>query len=468
MVVVGGGPAGSIAALRLAQLGHRVCLVERARYPRRALGESLTPGVIPMLESVGAARGCVAGAERVHTVRTRWERDEDTERRDPEGRGLLVDRGPFDAALLAHAREGGVEVLQPATVERATEREGAWSLTLTTSDAGTRMRETRFLVDASGRRSRLGVRRRNTGPRTFAVYGHWRGRGLPTTPTLEACEAGWVWGVPIPDGTYNTLAFVDGADVRDERRGSIDAGSLDGWLIERLRGTSLASHVVHAVLDGPARVVDATPYLDDEPVTTRRLRVGDAAMALDPLSSSGVQKAIQTALAGAIVVNTLLTRPQDSQLASRFYDDHLKTASTRHQAWTAGHYAAAAPRFDGAFWRVRGAGTTEPNASLPVAGTGPPAPDDATLALSPLARWVEVPCLGERFVELRRALEHPGIEGRTAFVGGMALDGLFDGLPPAFTAVALADRWSTRVPRDRGLAIARWLSSRGVLEERPR
>lgn len=456
--MVGGGPAGSIAALRLVQLGHRVCLVERSRFPRRALGESLTPGVIPMLESIGAARRCVAGAERVHAVRTRWEHAHDAERRDPEGRGLLVDRGPFDAALLAHAREGGVDVLQPVSVERATERDGGWSLTLTTSDSGPRAIETRFLVDASGRRSRLGAKRRTTGPRTFAVHGYWRGRDLPTTPTLEACQRGWVWGVPIPDGTYNTLAFVDGADVRAERPGSLEA-----WLIERLRDASLASQVERATLDAPARVVDATPYLDEEPVSATRLRVGDAAMALDPLSSSGVQKAIQTALAGAIVVNTLLTRPEDSQLATRFYTDHLESASARHQAWTAGHYAAAAPRFDSAFWRVRGAGTTEPNASMLVGGTGPAAPDDATLTLSPLARWVEVPCLGERFVELRRALEHPGIEGPTAFVGGIALDGLFDGLPPVFTAVALADRWSTRVPRDRGLAIARWLSSRGVL-----
>ena len=44
---------------------------------------------------------------------------------------------------------------------------------------------------------------------TLAVYGYWRGAKLPTMPRIEAGEDGWYWGVPLPDGTYNTLAFVD-------------------------------------------------------------------------------------------------------------------------------------------------------------------------------------------------------------------------------------------------------------------
>lgn len=47
--IIGGGPAGSVLAARLAQFGLRVCLVERAEFPRRHLGESLSPGVLPLL-----------------------------------------------------------------------------------------------------------------------------------------------------------------------------------------------------------------------------------------------------------------------------------------------------------------------------------------------------------------------------------------------------------------------------------
>ena len=58
------------------------------------------------------------------------------------------------------------------------------------------------------------------------------------------------------------------------------------------------------------------------------IKVGDAALALDPLSSSGVQKAIQSALAGSVVVNTLLQRPGEQALAREFYRENLSEAST--------------------------------------------------------------------------------------------------------------------------------------------
>jgi flavin-dependent dehydrogenase len=50
--IVGGGPAGSITALQLALLGHRVCLFERSVFPRRQVGELLTRGIWPILDSL--------------------------------------------------------------------------------------------------------------------------------------------------------------------------------------------------------------------------------------------------------------------------------------------------------------------------------------------------------------------------------------------------------------------------------
>ena len=54
IVVVGGGPAGSIAATRLAQLGHRVVVLERERFPRYHIGESLLSATLPILDAVEA------------------------------------------------------------------------------------------------------------------------------------------------------------------------------------------------------------------------------------------------------------------------------------------------------------------------------------------------------------------------------------------------------------------------------
>jgi 2-polyprenyl-6-methoxyphenol hydroxylase-like FAD-dependent oxidoreductase len=68
--VIGAGPAGSTFAARMAQLGHDVCLVERQSFPRRQLGESLSPGVLPLLDMTGARQSVEAARfRRVRIVR---------------------------------------------------------------------------------------------------------------------------------------------------------------------------------------------------------------------------------------------------------------------------------------------------------------------------------------------------------------------------------------------------------------
>src|SRR5262249_29698815 len=82
---------------------------------------------------------------------------------------------------------------------------------------------------------------------------------------------------------------------------------------------------------------DATPYLDPDSVSPRSIKIGEAALALDPLSSSGVQKAINTALSGAVVINTLLRRPEQAEAASRLHTANHAEASDLHVRWVARH-----------------------------------------------------------------------------------------------------------------------------------
>ncbi len=347
-------------------------------------------------------------------------------------------------------------VRQPATVRTVRVSAAAVRLDVDTIEGPLEL-DARFVVDASGRSAGLGARafeseRTRTAPRMFAVHGYWRGRGLPTMPSIEAVERGWCWGVPIPDGSYDAIAFIDATRLSERPR------SLASWLLALLAGSSIGRAVEAATLEGAVRVVEATPSLATRTIGERWLRVGDAALTLDPLSSSGVQKAIQTALAGAIVVHTILAHPEDTALAMRFYEDHLRSASERHARWAAEHYASACSRFDDPFWRARA------QAHRPQAPTPPRRLDDrAVLRLSHEARLRELPCLGADRVELRRALEHPALDGPAAFVGGTPLAPLLDTLPDRFTVEELRARWSG-LPPDRARAIARWLRDRGVLE----
>jgi len=451
--IIGGGPAGCVLGARLAQFGLGVCLVERAVFPRRHLGESLSPGVLPLLASIGAGPAIeAAGYLRARKVSVHWE--EEREREDPEGQGMLVDRGHFDRLLLEHARGCGVRILQPATVESLERRAGGWSVGVREQGRTVEL-EVRMVADASGRVGVLPRRRRRTGPQTVALHAYWTGEGLSDHPRIEAGVKEWFWGVPLPDGVYNTLVFLDPRDLRET----------PGTLAERFHALMATSSLlplgVRASLIGGIQAADATPYLDEECVTEDSIKVGDAALALDPISSSGVQKAIQCALAGSAVVNTLLQRPQAQALARQFYRESLSEASVRHRAWAGGHYAQVAAQRTARFWRERAGAATLPEVAP--FGAGDRAPPDAALRLSPRVEIVELPCVVDRFIEARSAVRHPSLAAPVAYLGEVELAPLLRCVRSGMTPRDLARSWMPRVPPRNGLAIAQWLVSRGLL-----
>ena len=384
--VIGGGPAGSVLAARLAQLGYNVCLVERTAFPRRHLGESLSAGVLPLLATVGLRETIAsAGFTPVQAVSVSWDQGQQ-QRQDPTGQGLLVDRGEFDRLLLNHARSVGVRVFQPATVATKSLRGDGWDLQVKLEDGSLELRA-KFLADATGRAALLRSLRRRTGCRTVALHAYWQGGKLPTQPRIEAGPAEWFWGVPLPDGVYNTLVFMDAARFRAAR-----ARGLAVSFRALIEGSGLLAGSRDARLLGPVSAADATSYLDEESLTDRSIKVGDAVLALDPLSSSGVQKAIQTALAGAVVVNTLLRKPERSQAAQRYYRDRLGEASVRHRQWAAGYYGSVAVKRPDRFWQDRAAGLSPTPVALPARESADPfPPEEAPLVLSRMVEYVDVP-----------------------------------------------------------------------------
>lgn len=454
--VLGGGPAGSTLAARLAQLGHDVCLIERASFPRRHLGESLSPGVLPLIETAGAREAVeAAGFRRVSSVLVKWG-NRPEERSDPGHQGLLVDRGHFDSVLLDHARAAGVRVLQPAAVRERRLDEDGWTLRIEAKGNCFDVRAA-FLADAGGRSAVLPGRRRQVGRRTMALYAYWRGGRLPAQPRIEAGAAEWYWGVPLPDGTYNTLVFID---VEALRRARGCVAQLFQMLMDR---SGLMAGCRDARLASPVLAADATPYLDEESVTPLSIKVGEAALALDPLSSSGVQKAIQSALAGAVVVNTLLRRPASREAAISFYQESLGRASERHRVWAAEHYGTIAARNAASFWQDRA--TTEaaipPQPSVLVRDENPFS--EGSVGLSPQLEWVERPCLEGQFVTVKPALRHPNLDGPIAYLGDWELAPLLSHFQDGLTPYQLAMSWSGRLPLTAGLTIARWLLARGIL-----
>jgi flavin-dependent dehydrogenase len=454
--IAGGGPAGSSMALRMARLGYRVCLIERRRFPRRHLGESLSPGVLPLLAALGIENAVESAAlRRVESVAVRWGAER-FDRTDLEG-GFIADRAVFDSCLLNHARAAGAEILQPATLVRRRLDGGEWHLSVE-SEGRTQTFRAAFLVDARGRSGRAVAARCRSGPRTLALYAYWRNSPVRDEPRIESGAEEWYWGVPLPGDLYNTLIFLDGSSL-----GSRRARRPDSEFHERLSRSDLVRPGSAAELIGPVRAVDATAYLDTRPVTEKSIKIGDAALALDPLSSTGVQKAIQTALSGAIVANTLLRRPEKQDVALEFYRAGLSDAWSRHCGWNASHYAKVAETVPTTFWRRRAehAQATEPAI--------PPATHDATdlagggLRLSSLTSFVDLPCIEGDFVTVKTAVSHPGQSSPVVFLSDQELAPLLKTVPAGITPYKLALSWCPRCRIEQGLAMVEWLLRRGIL-----
>jgi flavin-dependent dehydrogenase len=451
--VVGGGPAGSTVARRLAELGHAVVLVERATFPRRRIGESLPPSILPVLDALGLR----AEVERSAVLRSHGAVVDWGERGyKPYGEpGFQVDRGRFDDLLLRAAQHRGVRVIQPARAGRPHRTADGWDLPL----GDGRVIRARAWVDASGRRPPRARRPHGLpgAPRTLAVWGYWR--GVPqdrADACIEAARDGWSWSAPLPDGSVNAAVFV-----------ALQAGAALDYRA-RLASSPLLRRCLDGALDGPIHACDATPYADDDPIGVAGspeleaapagsrgpayLRVGDASYAIDPLSSQGVQHALASALQGAVALHTLLVAPADGEAAIEFYRTRQADAFAASARTAAALYARERRFVEQPFWAAR--------AGAPVA-TAPPPPraalrPDRPLRLGDAVRIAETPVLiGDRIRRVR-ALHHPLLARPTAFLGDVPLAPLAAQLAGR-TAAELAQRWPAR-------ALA-WLWHTGLVEE---
>jgi flavin-dependent dehydrogenase len=451
--VVGGGPAGAALAAGLAQRGHDVAIVERHRFPRPHVGESLSAGIWPLLDALGVRdRVTDAGFTQTATARVRWRDDREERIRAPAG--LTVDRGRFDEILLDRAREAGARALAPARALRPVRRGDRWELAL-----GDRVLRARFLADATGRRRLLGGRCAPTAPRTLALHAIWRG-GPPADGSqtrIDVLAEGWLWGARLPDGTFRAMAFVDPQTL-------LDAGRDGPRLYRRLLAASplFAEVVASASLAGRVRACDATSYAAPTAIDETCVKVGEAAFAIDPLSSSGVQTAIQTGLAAAAAVGSILAQDGDTAAAVAYYAARQRHAVDRHAATAASLYAEHRPHEHAPFWRRRSAAAPPARSRVAVAG---PLADllELPVRLAAGAALRDTPCLVHDRVELRRALTHPLLDRPVAFLGGDELAPLLDLLPTAPSLVHAIRTWDRGLRTGRAHAIAGWLHARGLL-----
>ena len=235
VAIVGGGPAGSVCAASLARRGFRVIVLERTRFPRFHLGESLLPQSLPVLAEIGVLPKIEEtfiwkyGARFHDDEKKRKERFEFAGAWQGElDHAFEVPRDEFDRVLLEHARASGADVREEHTATRLTRGE-----VLATAKSGEGLRiEARIVVDATGRDAMTAHEARGTrkieGLEQTAIYTQYRGVPRPEGkaagdidivlfPDVDGRRPNWFWLIPFKDGRTSVGAVVSRAWLQRNR-----------------------------------------------------------------------------------------------------------------------------------------------------------------------------------------------------------------------------------------------------------
>jgi hypothetical protein len=310
-------------------------------------------------------------------------------------------------------------------------------------------------VDATGRSGRLGGRKQRVAAPTLALYAYWCETVLHGPETrVEAGESEWYWGAPLPDGFFNATVFVDPARCA---RGHAD---LYGRLLRR-------SALLQGCLNGrritEVKCCDATSYCDEDPVADNLVKAGEASFSIDPLSSQGVRSAMGSALHGALVLNTMIRRPESAPAAAAFYTARQREAVSQHRQWAGRYYAEAAQRFDTPFWRSRAIVQPSPEQMKTDAGSAETVGPDAQLRLSSEARIVEMPRVEGDFILAGSAVEHPSLARPLAYLDGIDVPDLLAGFASSERACDVVARWRCKMPAAQAVRVLAELFRLGVL-----
>ena len=340
VIVIGGGPAGSSLASLLAKKNRKVLLLEKEKFPRYHIGESLVPGVMPILEEIGAREAVESyGFKRKNGITLVWGRgqepwavsfDEPYTKGEGYGYAYQVVRSEFDNLLLQHAKKMGANIKEEHKVTEIIHRDGRVVGVKYQSSHNEVICEAyaNYIVDATGQSALLGnyFKSIETDPQlkniaTWAYFTDVEQYEAEAAGNIltEHTAYGWVWVIPQHTGK-TSIGWVASTDKY--KRLLESESSIEDAYMKVLNSTVEARRRLQKAQraqDEPLRTIRDWSYKCNKFYGPGYLLVGDAAGLVDPLFSTGVFLAMNGGTFGAKMLDFALAEPaREEEFFSRY------------------------------------------------------------------------------------------------------------------------------------------------------